>query len=69
MPPLWPSYTSDGKLEIRNAGTESIPLAIVFENHGDKLGYRIVHGVKGSVTVDPPEMSGDLEQLRAQLAG
>jgi hypothetical protein len=69
LPNLWPSYNGDGKLEIRNTGAEAIPLAIVFENHGDKLGYRVVHGVKDSVTVDPPEMSGDLDQLRAELAG
>jgi len=67
--PLRPKYLSDGKLEIRNTGTHTIPLAIVFENRGKQLGYRIVRGVRDSVSVDPPEMTGDLALLRQQLTG
>jgi hypothetical protein len=66
--PLWPKYLSDGKLEIRNIGDQPIPLAIVFENRGAKLGYRMVRGISDIVNVDPPEMTGDLTQLRQQLA-
>jgi hypothetical protein len=66
--PLRPKFSSDGKLEIRNAGPNPIPLAIVFENRAGKIGYRIVHGVADVVTVDPPEMTGDFQQLRQDLA-
>jgi|SRR5579862_160397 len=68
LPPLWPKYTFNGKLEIRNTGADPIPAAIVFENHGDKLGYRIVRAITDSVTVDPPELTGDIQQLRQRLA-
>ena len=68
LPPLWPKYTFNGKLEIRNTGADPIPAAIVFENHGDKLGYRIVRAITGAVTVDPPELTGDIQQLRQRLA-
>ncbi|MCU1337134.1 MAG: hypothetical protein JWO19_2715 [Bryobacterales bacterium] len=67
--PLWPKYLSDGKIEIRNTGDQPIPLAIVFENRGAQLGYRVIRGIQYVVNVDPPEMTGNLAQLREQLAG
>jgi len=67
--PLRPRFSSDGKLEIRNAGPNPIPLAIVFENRAGKIGYRIVHGIADAVTVDLPDMTGDFQQLRQDLAG
>jgi hypothetical protein len=67
--PLWPKYLDNGKIEIRNVGEQTIPLAIVFENRGEKLGYRMVRGISDVMEVDPPEMTGSLAQLRQQLAG
>jgi hypothetical protein len=67
--PVRPKYLSDGKIEIRNAGDQPIPLAIVFENRGAQLGYRIVRGIRDVINVEPPEMTGNLAQLRQQLAG
>ena len=67
--PVRPRFSSDGKLEIRNAGPNPIPLAIVFENRAGKIGYRIMHGIAEAATVDLPEMTGDFQQLRQDLAG
>lgn len=67
LPPLRPRYGPDGKLEIRNAGPEPIPLAIVFENHNGKIGYRVTHSIKDSVTLDPPALTSDLSQLHGEL--
>ena len=47
--PLRPAFTSDGKLRIRNAGAEPIPLVILFENRGGKLGYRVKWGLRDAV--------------------
>jgi hypothetical protein len=66
--PLRPKYLADGKLEIRNAGTDPIPLAIVFENRAGKIGYRVAGKIVDAVTVDAPEMTGNLQQLRQDLA-
>jgi hypothetical protein len=66
--PVQPTYLSDGRLEIRNAGPNPIPLAIVFENRGGKIGYRVVHNIADAAAVDPPEMTGDFQQLRQDLA-
>ena len=66
--PLRPKFSMDGKFEIRNAGPDPIPLAIVFENRAGKIGYRLIRNVTGTVTADPPEMTGDFQQLRQNLA-
>lgn len=67
--PVRPKFSSDGKIEVRNAGPDPIPLAIVFENRTGKIGYRVVHGIADAVTVDLPELTGDFQQLRQDLAG
>jgi hypothetical protein len=67
--PLRPKVLSDGKLEIRNAGPDPIPMAIVFENGAGKIGYRVVRNIADQVTVDAPDMTGDFQQLRQDLAG
>jgi len=66
-PPVHPRYAVDGKLVIQNAGAETIPLAILFENHGGKIGYRVVRGIEDSVTLDTPPLTAGFEQLRAEL--
>ena len=67
--PIRPKFSSDGKLQIRNSGPNPIPLAIVFENRAGKIGYRVVHGIIDAATLDPPEMTGDFQQLQQDLAG
>ena len=67
LPPLQPKFMPTGKLQLRTTIPDTIPLAIVFENRGGKIGYRIVRGLSEAVEIDPPEMTGDLAQLRKQL--
>jgi hypothetical protein len=67
-PPLQPKLIADGKLQLRTTTPDAIPLAIVFENRGGKIGYRFVRGLSDPVTVDLPEMTGDQAQLRKELA-
>lgn len=66
--PLEPVFMSNDMLEIRNVGQEAIPLAIVFERRGDKLGYRLTRRITGSVNVETPELTGNLVELRKQIA-
>jgi hypothetical protein len=67
-PSLRPRYRRDGKIEIRNAAADPIPLAILFENHGGRVGLQTVRGIEDSATLDPPALTGDLERFRKQLA-
>jgi hypothetical protein len=66
-PPLRARYASDGKLEIRNNGSEAIPFAIVFENQRGALGFRIAENVTGSVIIDAPDLTQDLGAIRQNL--
>ena len=66
-PPLRPRYRADGTLEIRNAGTGPITLAILFQNHKGKIGYKVIHSIRDAVTVDPTTPIFNLGQLSLEL--
>lgn len=66
--PLRAKVAEDG-LEIRNASSQPIPLAILFESRGGKLGYRIARDLRDTATLKMPELTGSIESLRAELAG
>jgi hypothetical protein len=65
--PLEPAFESSGQLVIRNTASDTIPLAILFENRHGKIGYRLAHGLTRSLTLDPPELTGNLEALRQEM--
>lgn len=64
--PLRPVFTPQGRLRIDNASEDKIPLMILFENRGGKVGYRLV---RGDAEIEMPELTGNLDDLRAELAG
>jgi hypothetical protein len=66
-PPMTARYESNGKLEVRNVGAEPIPFALLFENQGGSLGFRIVENVMDAVTIEPPELNQDLTSIRQIL--
>jgi hypothetical protein len=66
-PPLRPRYGADGTLEIRNAGSEPIPLAILFQNYKGKIGYKVIGSIQDTVTVDPTTPASDLGRLSLEL--
>ena len=66
--PVRPRITEEGKLEIRNAGPETVPLVIAFESQAGKVGYRIARGLKDTVMLEMPELTGDLGVLQQKLA-
>jgi hypothetical protein len=65
--PLQPIFTASGALEVRNAGAETIPVVILFENRDGRIGYRRVSGLKDKVQLESPELSGKLSDLRREL--
>lgn len=67
-PPLWARYPGDGKIELRNTSRDEIPLVIAFENQNGKIGYRVIHNLKGETSIAPPEMNGDVAALHKELA-
>ena len=65
--PLSARLSGDGKIAIENRGLDSIPVVILFENRGGRLGYRNVGAIQGGVTLDPPLLDGSFSQLRHEL--
>jgi len=61
--PVRPKYLSDGRLEISNFSGDTIPVAILFEKRGGKIGYRTIGKLKDPVTLDAPEMRDATEAL------
>ena len=58
---------NEGKLVVKNLGTQAIPYMILFERRGEGLGYRLVGSVQGEVVLDPPELTGTLDSLDENL--
>jgi hypothetical protein len=66
--PLRPKFTVDGKLEIRAVAADPIPIMVVFDNRGGRAGYIIVRNFKDSLTLQLPELTGDIARLRRDLS-
>jgi len=56
-------------VDIGNTGADAIKLAILFENRGGHIGYRMVRGLAGHAVLDAPELTGNLSTLKLDLAG
>jgi hypothetical protein len=65
--PLWAKLTTSGKLLVENRGTEEIPRTILFERRGQKVGYRLGGPLQKKAVLDPPELTGRVDDLRRDL--
>jgi len=66
--PLWAKVLDDNRIELRNTGDSTLPLAILFENRGGKVGYRTIRELSGASQVDMPGLTADLDRLKQELA-
>jgi hypothetical protein len=57
----------DGKIVVENRGHDTVPIAILFENRGGRLGYRNAGAIADAVTLDRPSLDGSLAVLRHDL--
>ena len=58
---------SDGKVLIRNLGTEDVPQIILFERRGDKLGYRLAGPLQHQTALEAPELTSTVESIGGDL--
>lgn len=65
--PLSAKLTADGKVQVINGAEEEIPNAILFERRGEQVGYRIAGAMAKEAALDPPELAGNVEDLRKAL--
>jgi hypothetical protein len=66
--PLRPRFTPEGRIQVRNTSADPIPAAILFENRGGKVGFRVLRDLRGTAVVDAPLLDGDVSHVRDQLA-
>jgi hypothetical protein len=65
--PISATVSPEGTLHIRNLTQEEIPSVILFERRGDKLGYRLGGALQGELSLDPPELTSNLDSLSRDL--
>lgn len=67
--PLSANLTADGSLLVKNLGQDEIPAVILFERRGEKVGYRLAGTLTSELVLSPPELTGSLDSLLADLEG
>jgi hypothetical protein len=67
--PLSATLDGEGRLRIKNHGEQEIPTTILFERRGEKVGYRIGGAVQKDAVLDPPELTGTIDNLSRELEG
>lgn len=64
--PLSARVSQHAKVVLQNCGLQ-VPLVILFENRGGRLGYHMVRGVSNEATVDRPTLGASLDSLAENL--
>jgi hypothetical protein len=67
--PLSATLDGEGRLRIKNHGEQEIPTTILFERRAEKMGYRIGGAVQKDAFLDPPELTGTIDDLGRELEG
>ena len=62
--PLSARLAPEGKILAENLGTQEIPVMLLFERRGDKLGFRIADASAAQSTLDPPELTATMDSLK-----
>jgi hypothetical protein len=65
--PLSARLSADGKVVVANRGADPVPMVMLFENRGGRIGFRPAGGVADSVTLDRPALGGSLPELHSEL--
>src|ERR1035441_7531335 len=66
--PLSARVTGANSVELRTASDEPMALAVLFENRGGQIGYRVMHGLRGRGAIETPALNGSLDRLKQELA-
>ena len=66
--PMSARFTGDGGIEVGSTGDETLFHAILFENRGGRIGYRLMKGIHGVRETSAPELTSSLDQLKQDLA-
>ena len=64
--PVEPVLTTDG-VKLHNNSSATIPLAILFENRNGAIGYRIARDLTTNTQLPMPDLTANIDTLRADL--
>jgi hypothetical protein len=67
--PLSAKQNVDGDLFVKTLDDDPLPAVIVFERRGGRVGYRVLGAPPDETVLAPPELTGNLEVLLADLEG
>jgi len=66
--PLSVRFTGENSLALRHAGDDPLALAVLFENRGGHIGYRVMHGLRDAAAIESPALTASLDGLKKELA-
>ncbi len=66
--PLSARVTGKSSVEVSNTGDDPLALAVLFENRGGQIGYRMLRGLHGSNDIETPALTGSLDRLKQELS-
>lgn len=65
--PISAKLNSDGWLVVKNLSEDEIPAAILFERRGERVGYRATGALTDETILDPPALTGSVDNLHGEL--
>lgn len=65
--PVSAQSAADGKIVVKNIGEDVVPAVILFERRGNRMGYRLGGALQGETSLDPPELTSNMESLSQDL--
>lgn len=65
--PLNARVAADGRITVAPAVPEPVPVVILFENRGGRVGFRNLGTLEKSVTLDRPALDQSVRQLNSEL--
>jgi hypothetical protein len=67
--PIAARLTPEGKVLVRNLGTEEIPGVMLIESRGGKLGYRLAGAVRDQAQMAPAALTASADSMLKDLEG
>jgi hypothetical protein len=65
--PLSATLTADGRLAIARTGTSPVGAALLIQNRGGRIGYRLIGSLSNPATIELPALTNDVASLRTDL--
>jgi hypothetical protein len=65
--PLSATQEPGGQVLVRNLKSNEVPAVVLFERRGSQVGYRWARALADETVLDPPELTGNLDSLCAEL--